>query len=231
MYNKSHNSFNETLSAYTGVRNDIVGLIPENSLRILDVGCSNGALGKHLKELNDRRYIVGIEIDKTYANAAEKVLDCVINADLNHFDVATLYKYKPFDCIVCADVLEHLVDPWSLMKVLKNLLNDNGVLILGLPNIRHHSAIIEILILGRFPKRPRGIFDMTHLRWFTFTDAIALASTVGLTLDVTSHAVRVGDKGGGFINRLADKIFGKFANWWLIREFMVYQFMMRFKSR
>ena len=40
------------------------------------------------------------------------------------------------DLILCLDVLEHLVDPWSVVRRLSPLLAPGGRLIVSVPNIR-----------------------------------------------------------------------------------------------
>jgi SAM-dependent methyltransferase len=215
-------------SAYTHVRDDVASLVPNNAFRILDVGCSNGALGGYLKARVAQRHLTGIEFDADFARAAGQVLDAVIHADVETLDLEDALKpYAPFDCIVCADVLEHLREPWRHLGALARTLSPSGSLILGLPNIRHHSALATIFFRGSFPRRARGIFDATHLRWFTWKDGVALLRDAGLEPDTAEYAVRIGDQGGGLVNHIADRLLNPFAGRWLIREFFVYQFVIR----
>jgi len=72
-----------------------------------------------------------------------------------------------FDCIIFADILEHLKDPLVLLKNATSFLSDGGVIIASIPNIRHHTTIINLLFKGYWPYRERGIHDKTHLRFFT----------------------------------------------------------------
>ncbi len=47
-------------------------------------------------------------------------------------------KYVPivdkFDVVICTEVLEHLVDPVKMVANIKGLMNDNGVVLISLPN-------------------------------------------------------------------------------------------------
>lgn len=216
------------MDAYTSVRQDIAELVPLEAIRILDVGCSSGALGGYLKCHSPDRKVIGIEMDAKLAGQAIHVLDALIHSDLESLDLnSALAAHAPFDCIICADVLEHLRDPEKQLIALTKFLSPNGKLIVGLPNIRHHSALWEIFFRGHFPRRPRGIFDSTHLRWFTYSDGVDLLHSSNLQPERFAFSVRIGDKGGGLMNRLSGKLLGPIANWWLIREFFVYQFVMR----
>jgi 2-polyprenyl-3-methyl-5-hydroxy-6-metoxy-1,4-benzoquinol methylase len=218
----------QRIAAYTTVREDVASLVPDEAIRILDVGCSNGALGHALKLRREGRHVTGIEIDAGLADEARRVLDVVLHADLEAIDVAgALASLAPFDCIVCADVLEHIRDPWSFLAQLMCMLEPEGAVVVALPNVRHHSALGTIGLTGRFPRRARGIFDGTHLRWFTWTESVEMLRGVGLEVDTANYAIRIGDRGGGRINRLANRLLDPIAGTWLVREFFSYQFSIR----
>ena len=94
-------------SAYTTPRADVSALVPREAMRILDVGCSNGALGASLRAEVAGRRVVGIELDAGFARQAALLLDRVEQADLDAFDWSVGLGDERFDCIVFADVLEH----------------------------------------------------------------------------------------------------------------------------
>src|SRR5919112_954782 len=95
-------------------------------------GCASGALGAALKARQDCE-VVGIESDPSYARDAEERLDRVICADLNTFDE----DLGRFDCLVAADVLEHLVDPWAVLARWATALEPGCRAVISLPNARH----------------------------------------------------------------------------------------------
>src|SRR4051812_16267968 len=107
------------LTAYTGVRADIYELVPPSAKRILDLGCSDGALGNALKAADRSRYVVGVEYSQSLADAARLRLDKVIQGDLNQASTLSPLASEQFDCVVCADVLEHLQKPEDLLKLLQ----------------------------------------------------------------------------------------------------------------
>ena len=169
-------SVSQRSAAYTTVCMDIVDLVPHAALQILDVGCSNAA-------------------------ETAKYLDYVANADLNGFDWDAAFGSRRFDCIIFADVLEHLVDPSQCLEQALKRLQPGGSIVVSLPNIRHISAFWAIFFRGNFPKRSRGIFDSTHLRWFRLKDAQNLLAEQGLTISEFSVALRWGDSGFGEATR------------------------------
>ncbi|WP_170942066.1 class I SAM-dependent methyltransferase [Noviherbaspirillum denitrificans] len=214
-------------AAYTTPRPDVFALVPSTALRVLDVGCSNGALGASLRMAREGRKVFGVEIDPSFAAEAEHHLDHVTCADLNELDWTALLPGTMFDCIIFADVLEHLLEPRNHLLKAKQRLQPGGCIVISLPNIRHISSFYSIFIRGTFPSRSRGIFDRTHLRWFTISDAIRLVTELGMHVDQSSYVIRLGDQGGGIWNRLAIKVLGPIQHFFPIREFLTYQFCLR----
>ncbi len=220
-------AIDERLVSYTAIRSEIVNLVPGESRRILDVGCSNGTLGKHLKTMLAGRKVFGIEFDQSFAEVASCHLDGVVNADLNTMDWPTVLPDQIFDCMIFADVLEHLVDPKRTLSLALERLTPGGSVIVSLPNVRHVSAFWSIFVMGVFPQRDRGLFDRTHLRWFTYSDAKALLLDRGLKISSESFALRWRDRGGGFLNRMLNRLPLVVQRWAPVREFLSYQICLR----
>lgn len=140
---------------------------------VLDVGCGEGGLGQILKQKGCR--VVGIEVEPRAAVEAEKHYDRVFVGDMDTLDLP--FAGESFDHIVCADVLEHLRNPWEVLDRLCPLLKPQGRLVASIPNIRNTETVAELL-RGNFTYTGWGIMDETHLRFFTrqsiekmFTDA------------------------------------------------------------
>ena len=166
--------------AYESVRPEIVGLVPAGARRVLDLGCSTGWLAAALKERGDVE-VVGIEREPAYAAIAQEHCDRVVVAD-----VEDIRAHPPdlgrFDCLVAADVLEHLVDPWRALEAYVRLLEPGCRAVVSLPNAAHWTTFAA-LARGTWPRRPEGIHDATHLRWFTLRDAVELCEGAGLRVE------------------------------------------------
>ena len=161
-------------------------MVPPQAERVLDLGCSSGVLGSRLKDEQGVRTVVGIELDPGYAEDARKRLDDVHCLDLNDLpgrdDV--LMALGRFDCIVAADVLEHLVKPWAVLEAAVETLEPGGSVVVSLPNVRHWSVLRALLLQGTWPRADEGgIFDSTHLRWFALRDAIEMIEAAGLRIE------------------------------------------------
>lgn len=169
--------------AYVGSRQDIAELLEGLPTHILDVGCSTGSLGANLKRRFPTAQITGIEYDAEMAQVAKDKLDEVIVADLDRPDWIDKIAHRQFDLILCADVLEHLRNPGNVLLVLQQVLTPEGRLIVSLPNVRHWSVIYQLLIKGDWPLTNSGIFDRTHLRFFTKSSARRLVEKSGLQIE------------------------------------------------
>ena len=189
------------LAAYTGSRPEEQALVPHSARRVLDLGCSAGALGAGLRERGAE--VVGVELDPELAAAAARRLDRVVVADAARLPG----DLGRFDAIVAADVLEHLADPWTALRDAVRLLEPGGTVVVSLPNVRFFETFWELGVRGRWPRRDHGIFDSGHLRWFTLRDARELIEGAGLRIEQIRPLIRVRPGGSRF-----DRAFG-----WLAR--------------
>jgi len=176
MNNRSHRTFQPEKTCYTAQRAEIVQLIPQEAKRILDIGCGRGYLGRTLKAVRSLE-IVGVELNPAMAEEASTYLDQVFTADVETF--ALPYPPEAFDCIIMADILEHLVDPWQTLARYVPFLSPDGVLVLSLPNVQHYR-VIGHLILGEWEYQESGILDSGHLRFFTLKSLRTLLKSANL---------------------------------------------------
>jgi len=98
-------------SAYFRTLNPLVVSLLEPGGVMLEVGCAGGQMGKFVRERSMFRETYGIEMDPAAAADAAEWYTRVHTGDLESFDLSVLPEA---DVAVCADVLEHLVDPWEI---------------------------------------------------------------------------------------------------------------------
>ena len=128
-------------ASYIGKRDDILSLIPTNAKLYLDVGCSNGTLGEQIKLNNKNVTVHGIEIHDEMGNIAKTKLDRVFIGNAED-EIGNLRVNKnKYDCIIFADILEHLLNPWAVLTEAKSLLNYNGKIIASIPNINYYRHL------------------------------------------------------------------------------------------
>lgn len=156
----------------------ILNRINPNS-KVLEFGPAAGYMTKYMKEILGCS-IYGIEIDIESAKIAGKYCEKMIVTDINEMSWGEELLGECFDFIIFADVLEHLRDPWAVLKYVTNFLGENGTVITSIPNIGHNSVIME-LIQGKFEYKPEGLLDSTHIRFFTGRTVQELLQRSGLT--------------------------------------------------
>lgn len=215
----------ERLASYTTPRPDVAALVPPGTASLLDLGCSNGAFGAGFSAAGVD--VTGIEFDAGLAAEASDRLDAVYVADLGRPGWTELLADRRFDVIVAADVLEHVADPVGVLTDATRFLTDEGCVIVSIPNVRHISALAEIAVRGRFPRRERGIFDATHLRWFTWREVLDLHARAGLVIGDWTSSIRLVDRPGAPSSDWAERTFGRWRDRGPIREFLSYQFIVR----
>lgn len=151
-------------SYYNYVKTWMIDYIPEGPNVVLDIGCATGRIGKILRELKKADELVGIELFGPAAMQATLHYDKVYEDDIEKL---TLNYCKYFDFIICGDILEHLRDPWLMLRNIRGWLKDSGHLLITIPNIRHWSILCDLALRGNLDYKDSGILDITHLRFFT----------------------------------------------------------------
>jgi 2-polyprenyl-3-methyl-5-hydroxy-6-metoxy-1,4-benzoquinol methylase len=208
MYEDKQNNY------FAFVRKDIEPLLPKRTGRVLEVGCGRGGTLAWLKATGRARWVVGIELFADAAAVARTKLDELHEGDVDqHIDILAPGS---FDLILCLDVLEHLVDPWATLRRLQSLLRPGGQLIASLPNIRHHSVVLPLLLTGKWRYETAGIMDRTHLRFFSRATAIDLLQQAGLQL-ADEHSTYAWGSWDKWKDRLT---FG------LLRNFLSFQYLL-----
>jgi 2-polyprenyl-3-methyl-5-hydroxy-6-metoxy-1,4-benzoquinol methylase len=147
--------------------------------RVLDVGCATGYVAAELAGRGC--WVVGVERDPAAAAAAEEHCDDVVVGDVES-DADRARIPGEYDVILLGDVLEHLVDPLAALRGTRALLAPGGVVIASIPNVASWPARLS-LARGVFEYADFGIFDRTHLRFFTRRTARALAAEAGFEVE------------------------------------------------
>ena len=168
-------------AAYTGERPEVAACVPAWVGSVLDVGCSNGALGASLRARGCS--VTGVELDPELAREAATRLDAVVVEDLE--GLVTRHERvdgAPFDCVIFADVLEHVRDPWSALRWASHQLAPDGVVVASLPNVRHVETFWSLLVRNTWPYKDFGLFDRTHLRFFARGNLAELFEPAGFRI-------------------------------------------------
>ena len=197
-------------------RDEFLSLVPEQVKTVFDVGCGKGDLGFKLKQQG--KTVIGSEINPALCTIAVEKLDKVIPGDIEKAQLP--FSKGHFDCILYADILEHLVRPSALLRRLRDYLSDNGVIVASIPNIRYYKVIKKLIFNGVWDYTDKGILDSSHLRFFTLLNIKELIEEAGFdVLEVKSNIVA-----SRFLKMLNFILFG------LLKDFLAYQYYIKAKK-
>ncbi|MFQ5730916.1 MAG: glycosyltransferase [Planctomycetaceae bacterium] len=170
-------------SYFQHARPDVLALVPESARNVLDVGCGAGRLGEALKQ-RQPAHVTGVELDPVAAESARARLDTVVACDVENGNAH--FAEGEFDCVVCADVLEHLRQPKKVLQRIHRWLKPGGTLVASLPNVRHHT-VVRGLLAGNWTYESAGLLDEDHVRFFTRREIQKLIFRTGFALPELSH--------------------------------------------
>jgi SAM-dependent methyltransferase len=157
--------------------------------RVLELGPATGYLTRVLKErLNCR--VDCVEISPEMAREAAPFCERMLVADLDRILLEEELKGEEYDCILLADVLEHLGEGERTLRSCGNLLKEDGRLILSVPNIAHASIVGELL-KGRFDYTDEGLLDRSHLRFFTRASVEKLLGECGFAVETAEAVIKM----------------------------------------
>ena len=149
--------------------------------KILDIGTADGVVGKRIK--GKGLILNGIEPVAHWAEIAKPFYNELIIGKIENAPSAFL---KNYDVVIFADVLEHLVDPISvLFRVVKHQRSDTSFFI-SVPNVANIWIRLN-LMFGRFEYTDHGLLDKSHLHFFTLDSFKEIIKQV--RLEITSIAI------------------------------------------
>ena len=189
-------------------RREMVPFVPTGARTILDVGCSRGLFGAVLKERDPTVHLTGVEPDPEAAERARTHYDLVVDG---YFPDA-LPEEASFDCIVFNDVLEHLVEPWSVLARSVRHLAPGGTIVASIPNVRFIVVVRNLALRGLWNYTDWGVLDRTHLRFFTRASIEGLFAGAGFRIESLTPINPIRVRGAGLlVGRFRDMRYPQFA--------------------
>ena len=168
----------ESTPFYSGYNPDLLAVIPTDAARVVEVGCMSGDLARMYRQINPRCEYIGIEVNPEYAEIGREWCSKVLAGNIESFEDEIFATLFPSDCWVFGDVLEHLYDPWAVLKRIRRRLSKGASVVACIPNAQHWTVQVQ-LNLGLFRYQDTGLMDRTHIRWFTKSSIKEMFQTAG----------------------------------------------------
>lgn len=153
---------------------------------VLEIGCASGYFSQYLTDSGVE--VTGTEVNPIAAEQARTICKRVITGDIESSEVQYQVS-EQFDAVLLGDVLEHLRFPEKmLVQIRSHWLKPGGWVVISVPNSGHWLFRREVLF-GRFPYRQVGLFDKTHLHFYTYASLYALVESCGYQVTLAAHSV------------------------------------------
>lgn len=162
-------------------------LMVQPGSRVLETGCANGRFSRVLVEHDCS--VVGVEIDEGAASDAAQFCERVIVGNLEDPEIQQQIP-DGFDLLLFGDVLEHLAEPWNVLRALRSRLNQGGAVVVSIPNVAHWDVRIGLLA-GKFDYQDEGVLDSTHLRFFTRRTVWEMLEQTGYRVVTANRVTRL----------------------------------------
>lgn len=194
----------------SSVRPEVHECLPARATSILDVGCNDGSFGASLRERYANADIWGVEPNEEQARYAKDRLDRVI---VDYFDPTSSQCAKEggFDLITFNHVIEHIYDPWAMLRQTRRLVSPTGSVAAVIPNIRYAPFLARVAVKGEWEYVDSGILDRTHIRFFTRGSIERLFSGAGFEIEKLLPVNAMGSVAAPRASKMVSRVLGDMA--------------------
>lgn len=129
---------------------------------VAEFGCGKGVFLQSLAGIWNQHHHFGVDLEAEEAGSTR-------NLTLRRSNILNVVPdvAAPFDYVLLLDVIEHFVDPHALFDHVKQFAGPHTIFIFSIPNIRFAVALFKIIVKKDFPEEAGGVFDKTHMRFYT----------------------------------------------------------------
>ncbi|HOO82289.1 MAG TPA: class I SAM-dependent methyltransferase [Alphaproteobacteria bacterium] len=150
---------------------------------LLDLACGDGLMTEMFSHHFDT--IVGVDASSKHVAEARKRLP---NAEFHEALIEDFETEQKFDSVFLLDILEHVIDPVAVLKKAASFLNDDGVLIMHVPNAQAINRRLAVLMGTLTSCEELSPFDINiagHRRAYDLESLTKEVENAGLTVTKT----------------------------------------------
>jgi ubiquinone/menaquinone biosynthesis C-methylase UbiE len=160
-------------------------LSPQDHENILDVGCGAG----HILHRIGKGKLYGIDLSpKMLSLTKSRLGDGVILKKCNAESIE--YPDRFFEKIICSEVLEHTLDPSTVIREIRRVAKAGGTVVLSIPNEELIDKIKSILVrTGIFKLFFKNIPDRNEWHLHSFSLPVLRSMTNGMLDELEIKAI------------------------------------------
>jgi 2-polyprenyl-3-methyl-5-hydroxy-6-metoxy-1,4-benzoquinol methylase len=172
--------------------------------RILDVGCGCGANARAVKERSPTARVVGIEPNDRAVVLARAVCDEVFHGTFDAW-AALVRDEERFDAVVLSDVLEHVADPIPFVRSIADApCLREALWIVSVPNYAvWYNRVTTLFGVQHYAWS--GLWDRTHLRFYTRRTVRELLEYCGLSVEDQACTPSLVQSGAPLLRKLFER--------------------------
>ncbi|QZY56324.1 glycosyltransferase [Crassaminicella profunda] len=186
-----------SISYYSNIQVDLINLMDNfqsKKVNVLEIGCGYGGTLLQIKNNCKTANLYGIDLNKKALEIAKSFANVQC---LNIENEKLPYDENYFDYIILGNILEHLYDPWKILKNIGMYMKKDGKILASIPNIMHYSNI-KNLINGNWVHD-----DQTPIRFFTLKQINTMFNDVNYTIEtITGKTTQPNEADKKLINSL-----------------------------
>lgn len=167
------------------IQEKLLAIKDEESINVLEIGCSSGAFLSELKQgleeenILNRCHLMGVDIDK---NAVNQSVDAELNLVASSVEAFSEQETCQFDLVIHFELIEHLLDPAQFMRSIHKMLKSTGIHYfhtpnaLGMDNVALNWNSTRLLAHGIFPPMHINAFTTQNIVHFSLRSGFDVVS-------------------------------------------------------
>ncbi|MFZ3148024.1 MAG: methyltransferase domain-containing protein [Methanothrix sp.] len=180
------------IMADTGLHDQVASLLIElndkaranNEILVLDIAAGEGALSKRIQDIGFTVEAVDL-IGQAFKHSKTIPFHEIDLNDSNAWNHFVTSNKEHYDIIISVETIEHLENPWSFLRGLKELVKPDGHIILTTPNIESPFSKLLFFSKNSFYQFMEKDLIYGHINQLTTFELNNICKKIGLIIEST----------------------------------------------